>query len=563
MGSRRLAIALLAMLGAAGVMLLTSGQMSDLRGALPALSHVMNWLEFLPVPFDMDHVVFFALVAAGLRILLPDMRWWTLLLVLAALAAGTELLQFATVGRTPKLLDARDDMIGAGIGLLLGSVPLWCAGQAPVILRWSTGFLLAGIALLPFQQWPVASAFGFPVLPSDALFVCALALRLFALASDKAPIRISGFHGWLLAYVGAMLLAALVLPPLRISAVTNGFTCLLPSPAFGLGLAKWVGICWLVTIAALACDAATNATWRRPLVQAWLLGAVLASLAAWAAVIGFYMGGASSPLIALLLSHYGSLPPGPYPRVVGVFANANMAGLFLLLSLAIGLAAHHAGGVSKRSMLALLVVVSVPLLATASQAIGAAVLLGAWWWFRHGAASRVLRTAVLGIGALLSVAILALLLVNPAAPFVVPSVRMQLWYQAWLAWQGAFWRGTGLGQPAALLDYLAPDGAWQHLTDAHNIVLNLGAQGGVIAVAAFVGLVSWTWHRTRGLAVLSAGRIGLLLAVAYLGIGGSFEDARVLWVFMGLLAGVAAAQQRMPGIGTAGPGANQAVAAGS
>jgi len=497
-----------------------------------------------------------------LRVLCPDVRGWTLLLVLAALVGCTEWLQFATVGRTPKLLDARDDMIGAGIGLLLGSVPLWYAAQAPAILRLSTGLLLAGIVLLPFHQWPLASAFGFPVLPSDALFVGALVLRLFALASDNAPVRISGFHGWLVAYVGAMLLAVLVLPPLRVTTGLTGFTCpvSVPSPSFGLGLAKWVGIVWLATIAALACDAAATATWRRHLVQAWLLGALLASLAAWMAVIGFYMGEANSPLVAPLLSHYGSLPPGPYPRVVGVFANANMAGLFLLLSLAIGLAAHHAGWLSKRSLKAFVLVLSVPLLATASQAIGAALLLLAWWWFRHADASRALRTAVLAIGALLSVAILVLLLVNPAAPFVVPSVRMQLGYQAWLAWQGAVWRGIGLGQSAASLDYFAPDGAWQHLTDAHNIALSLGAQGGLIAVAAFVGLVALTWRRARHVAALSATSIGLLLAVAYLGIGGSFEDARVLWVFMGLLAGFASAsaQTRMPWVEAAGPRAIQA-----
>jgi hypothetical protein len=69
-------------------------------------------------------------------------------------------------------------------------------------------------------------------------------------------------------------------------------------------------------------------------------------------------------------------------------------------------------------------------------------------------------------------------------------------------------------------------------------VLNLGAQGGAIAVAAFLGLVVLAWHSTRQVAALKAARGALCLAVMYLGIGGSFEDARVLWVFMGLLAGM-------------------------
>ncbi len=110
-------------------MLLSSAQMADLRVALPPLSNAMNWLEFLPLPFDMDHVVFFALVACALRLLLPRVRWWWLLLGLGALAVGTELLQFASDGRTPKLQDVRDDMVGAALGLGVGALLL-------AIARW-------------------------------------------------------------------------------------------------------------------------------------------------------------------------------------------------------------------------------------------------------------------------------------------------------------------------------------------------------------------------------------------------------------------------------------------
>lgn len=55
-------------------MLLSSGQMSDLRIAWPLLSRVMSWLEGLPLPVDMDHVAFFAALAILLRLLLPHIR---------------------------------------------------------------------------------------------------------------------------------------------------------------------------------------------------------------------------------------------------------------------------------------------------------------------------------------------------------------------------------------------------------------------------------------------------------------------------------------------------------
>ena len=122
--TRRHAAAVLLAALAVLVMLLSSRQMSDLRSALPPLSRAMSWLEGLPVPMDMDHVAFFALVALAMRFVLPQARWLRLLLALGLLAVCTELLQFASDGRTPKLQDARDDVMGAGIGLLSGALLL-------------------------------------------------------------------------------------------------------------------------------------------------------------------------------------------------------------------------------------------------------------------------------------------------------------------------------------------------------------------------------------------------------------------------------------------------------
>ena len=84
-------------------MLLSSSQMADVRVGLPWLSATMNWLEMQQTPFDLDHVAFFALVGLAMRLLLPRASNWVLLLLLAALAGTTELLQFSTVGRTPRV----------------------------------------------------------------------------------------------------------------------------------------------------------------------------------------------------------------------------------------------------------------------------------------------------------------------------------------------------------------------------------------------------------------------------------------------------------------------------
>ena len=124
-------------------MLLTSHAMSVLRVEIPQLSRGMNWLEALNLPFDMDHVAFFTAMTCVARLLLPRLNGWWLLLAVAFLAASTEVIQYWVPGRTPKLLDARDDMIGGALGLLLGSACLLISRSllnvAQPLVRWLRG----------------------------------------------------------------------------------------------------------------------------------------------------------------------------------------------------------------------------------------------------------------------------------------------------------------------------------------------------------------------------------------------------------------------------------------
>lgn len=533
----RLGLALLGLLGAIVAMLLSSQQMSELRVALPLLSRAMNWLEMLPLPLDMDHVVFFALVAGALRMLLPGVRAGRLLLGLAALAVGTEFLQFLTEGRTPNARDARDDMVGAGLGVLVGSIPLWLGRYTEWQLRAAHVLVLTGVALLPLQLWSPFLALGFQVLPADIPFLAALGMRGLAWLGGKAPVRLGAFHAWTAAYVLSMLLAVLVLWPTVAEAGFSRLAVAMQAPAFLQALGGWVRVLWLVMLALLACEVAAHAGGRQRLVVAWLCGAIVAASAAWIAVLGFYAGDGLREAVRPLLSHYGSLPPGPYPRVRGIFANANMAGLYLLLSVGVALAARNTAIWSASRLHAFLLLVSVPLLATASPAFAATALLLAVWWRLQPGSPSLVRNAAVVVTAAMAAANAVVLLVNPAAPFSQSSVRQRLWSQASSTWMEHFWRGAGLEQPPARVRYLAPDGSNQYLTDAHNIVLNLGAQGGVLAVSAFLGLVTWLLLRSRRVVHARGLWLAFLLAVGYLGIGGSFEDARVLWVAMGLLAG--------------------------
>ena len=201
-GVRAPALSLVAVAGLLAMtfmaMALTSAQMSDLRVAVQPLSRAMNWLEGMDLPFDMDHVAFFGALTCLARLLLPRVRWWWIALTVVLLAGTTELMQFAVPGRTPKLSDARDDLIGGGIGLLIGSVPLWLAKFTPRVLGLSGALLLAGVVMLPLQQWSPLAVSGMSVLVSDGLFASAIGMRALAWMGGGAPVRSNGFHGWLL-----------------------------------------------------------------------------------------------------------------------------------------------------------------------------------------------------------------------------------------------------------------------------------------------------------------------------------------------------------------------------
>lgn len=532
------------MLGALAVvviatMAVSGDRLTQVEIAVPPVGAFTLWLEARPLPLDLRHVVFFAVATSLARVLLPSWPWWRVLAVAMVAAAGTEFAQYLVPGRTPRLTDVRDNMIGAGVGLVLGALPLHASRWTQRQLHGVGWLVLAGIALLPLQQWPIAQVLGFPVLPSDALFLLAFAIRSLALAGGRAPLLLSGFHGWMAAYFLALLMAVFVVEPLRPLPGNGSGMCRAPAPDFMQGVAKWIGVCWLGVIATLACDMASRSAWRRSMAVAWLAGAALACAAAWLAIVGFYTGQANRGWMQGLLSHYGSLPPGPYPRVRSLFANANMFGLYLLLSVSIAFVARDAGWFSAPALRAFLLLAIVALLATVSPAIAAVVILccvHAGTASSGGSGARAIGAAAL----LLSLASVALLLVDPAAPFQSPSVRARLWTEAWETWRIHPWRGSGLGQPSAEVLYAAPDGSEQLLTDAHNILLNLGAQAGMLGASAFLCLVGCLLWRGRPVLKLRAMWWGLLLAVGYLGIGGSFEDARVLWVFMGVMAGAMA-----------------------
>ncbi|MCO5054634.1 VanZ family protein [Thermomonas sp.] len=282
-----LLLALCALVGV--VMMLSSGQMRALRFSAPPLSRFMSWLEGWPGPFDMDHVAFFTAVGIGLRLVFPRWPWWRSLLLLAALGAGTELMQFASQGRTPHWQDARDDVLGGMLGLAICALAQGCARWVGSIRLVAAALLLLGTMLLPWSAAVWGRVFGYPLLAFDALFALALGLRLFVFLSGRAPLHLS----WMPLAVGLILAGLLTLLLLRTPGrdvlVAQGLACPRPSAARLAAWTVWLGTAWQAAMALLVWDAIVS--W--PLASSirvvriarlrWPLAAVALALLVWTA----------------------------------------------------------------------------------------------------------------------------------------------------------------------------------------------------------------------------------------------------------------------------------------
>ena len=102
------------------VVMLTSAELAAIRRSYPVLSRSMSWLESVwPGGPDLEHVLLFAGLGFLWRLLMPRVHWWIIASALVVLALTTEAMQIFTIGRTPRWSDARDDAVGATLGLLL------------------------------------------------------------------------------------------------------------------------------------------------------------------------------------------------------------------------------------------------------------------------------------------------------------------------------------------------------------------------------------------------------------------------------------------------------------
>jgi hypothetical protein len=364
---------------------------------------------------------------------------------------------------------------------------------------------LAAVALLPWSTFP-----RFPWLHphaqwSDAVFALAALAWLTALARERRLPRLR------LAHAGMGLYLAAASASLAAAGAHDASDA-----------AKLLGIAMLVMIAVVTGDLAADPRFR-PALAHTVAATMLLTCAA--ALAGAVLWVADCPTV--LVSHYGDLLPGAYPRIRAGFLHPNLLASFCVF--AWGVIAHRDAGLSRglrRATAAALAVTSLLTFSRGILALGLAVLLSR--------ADTPFRRALATTAAGLLVAILAALTwynvsVDPTHPAAAhlgegPSSRWQTATSSWSTLVAHPWLGIGPGRSPGMKDG-AP-------FDAHCTPLNVAATLGWPALFGLAIAVIGLW-RSRARPTDRA-TWAMLLALAIDGLASDIEDFRHVWIALGL-----------------------------
>jgi O-antigen ligase len=389
-------------------------------------------------------------------------------------------------------------------------------------------FFLPLIFSLAFMQ-PYVYIGGFRAVPADIIFLLAFGFWFLSLLTGQTRFRWHRFYWLLIFYFAAMLVSAVFSVNPRTSFI------------------KLLGEIYLLSLPVLTFNLIENERDLRRSLQSWLAATALVVAVGFLTVFLFYFQ-RDNWLLNYTLFSFGTLPPGNYPRVHLTFLNANMLCNYLSVSLMIVLIFQKLGWINKKIFYTLLAGIS-PSLG------GIALSLGVWWWICFKKSEPLFAKTILAGGILAAAAfILAVMIapsLHPTAPFFVdvpliekriaPSGRIMTWMDSWRTFSENPFFGRGVGQDACDVRYFDLTERLQTLTDAHNVFLNVAAQMGIFGLLAIFAIIFYITRKTFPLAFdetnRSVYRVGFGLAFIsaffYQGIGGSYEDARHLWVLIG------------------------------
>jgi O-antigen ligase len=224
---------------------------------------------------------------------------------------------------------------------------------------------------------------------------------------------------------------------------------------------------------------------------------------------------------------------------------------YLNVALVLTIVAAIKGWFSKRFALLLGCAIFLSSIFTISVGLGGIFLaLGVLYFFISGSKSSALSFAGLAFSVVFAVIFLLLSVVSlePTESSSVqiggftfaPSGRMLVWADAFQTFKKGPLTGHGLGLPVANVLFRNAEGTSSLLTDAHNSFLSVAAQDGILGFATLLIICAYILYRwrvgikkTNRYATIGLG-VAFLCSFVYQGLTGSFEEARHLWVLMGI-----------------------------
>jgi O-antigen ligase len=413
---------------------------------------------------------------------------------------------------------------------------------SPADVRQPLGFeraAWAALALFVLAQpvfMPSLVLGGLRVIAADLVYAAVAALLLASLAGGAEPRWDRAFlplAGWL----AAMALSALLSTEPRRSAF------------------KLATEIYLLSIPVAVVQLVRGEDALKRLIHAWLAAAACVAALGLLA-LGLFFLAPHDRLLDYLLNPKGTLPPGPYPRFNLSFTHPAMLGLYMSVSILILLGAARAGWVAKRLAWPLLALMLLAAAFSLTPGLGGLFLaLGLWGWLTQRRERPWLARACLvaGVGAALAMLLAATVTpyLHPTAPFLIhlpgigilaPSARLMFWIDAVRTFLAHPLTGKGIGTDPVAVFYQNPSGGRAVWHDAHQTWLSVAAQTGIVGLLAFGWLAAHILRRlaTRPWPTKGPGAVRTALAIAWLqaflwqGLVGSFEDARCLWLLLGL-----------------------------
>ncbi|MDM7922682.1 MAG: O-antigen ligase family protein [Pyrinomonadaceae bacterium] len=400
-------------------------------------------------------------------------------------------------------------------------------------------FLLFVVSLCTMK--PIVAVYGQRAAVSDIIFLPVLALVVFGFLTGSMKLR---SHAVL---IGVILYVA----TLGVSATFSED----PARSFG----KLAAVCYLAAIASVTYHLVDSEQRLRQATYAFLGGATISIIIGLTTLGSFYVV-PDTGFVRYFTHHYGMVPVGNFPRLSSTFVSASMFLNYLSVAFVFAVVARYRYGLGRGWFIGVVGTIVVCSVFTVSIGLGAIFLVGGILsalllkdWSPHFGRAAIFLGSV---GALVFLLISPFALQSqPTAAWTIslfnndlqPSPRLLVWIEAWQKFLQDPITGSGIGLPSASVIFQNTDGTMSRLTDAHNVFLSIASQAGFVGLAG-LGPLIWSAAKAglsglRGVSLLPSAAFWLttafLSAFVYQGLTGSFEDARHIWLVIGLIPAAA------------------------